>query len=172
MIELSRKDIERFWSYVERGSDDSCWLWRGAPGSSYGIFTLCRNGKATTHGAHRIAFLLEHHDPGDFLVLHSCDVPLCVNPGHLFLGTQADNVADRVAKGRSATGDRHGSRTHPERLARGASNGMSKLDEVAVSEIRRLAMTGVRHKDIAGMFGVSRSNVGEIVSRRTWRHVA
>lgn len=76
-----------------------CWLWTGNPNrDGYGKTKI--DGKTVL--VHRLSWLLsEHEDPGDLFVLHKCDVPCCVNPAHLFLGTQADNVADRVRKGRS-----------------------------------------------------------------------
>jgi len=90
---------ERFWKNVKK--TDSCWLWtaRGRCGSlGYGQFWLgYKDGKTT---AHRAAWILTFGDPKDLYVLHKCDNPLCVNPDHLFLGTQQDNVRDCFSKGR------------------------------------------------------------------------
>ena len=88
---------ERFWSKVEKG--DGCWLWRGAIGSHgrYGQFNVVNRSRPS----HRVAWeLVNGPIPAGLYVLHRCDVGLCVNPAHLFLGTQKDNMADMMAKGR------------------------------------------------------------------------
>src|SRR4051812_9455441 len=87
---------ERFWSRVNKTAN--CWLWTGAlDGYGYGYFYV---GDGRVAKAHRMAFLLTAFDPGELDVLHSCDNPRCVRPSHLFLGTQADNLADMRTKGR------------------------------------------------------------------------
>ena len=112
--------------------------------------------------AHRLAYV-EHHgltfeDIEGFVVMHTCDNPPCINPAHLRLGTQADNVADRDAKGR---------REGPA----GTKNGKARLTEGEVLAIRFLHATGTSLTQIARTFGVQRPAVWKIVNRRSWKHV-
>ncbi len=86
--------MERFWSKVDKSGD--CWLWRGSVNpQGYGTFSF--GGKS--RGAHRVSYLLSKGEIGDGLcVCHTCDNPPCVNPDHLWLGTQADNMRDMGSK--------------------------------------------------------------------------
>lgn len=100
--------ITRFWSKVDRRGADECWPWTGtiAKGSrvniKYGQFGLNKTaGGCKTYRAHRFAWLLANGAvPQDMNVLHRCDNPRCCNPGHLFIGTQRDNIEDQLEKGR------------------------------------------------------------------------
>jgi hypothetical protein len=100
----------RFWAKVNK--TESCWLWMAKCSyKGYGYFWL--DGRMQY--AHRVVWTLVNGSIPDKLhVLHTCDTPACVNPAHLFLGTNADNVADREAKGRTVRGDQAGARTKPE----------------------------------------------------------
>ncbi len=159
-------DERRLASFLEKISPEpnsGCWLWAASYGTvGYGQFW---NGE-TLIGAHRFSYEAHKGPIADGLyVLHKCDVRACVNPDHLFLGTQADNGADMVSKGRSCAGPRHGLRKHPERAARGERHGVSKLTEAQIGEIR--AAPGL-HKDIAAKFGISRQHVGAIKNGVVW----
>ena len=92
---MDDRDKARFFARVKRA--EQCWLWLGPPnGSGYGQFRLA--GK--TYGVHVISWRLHRGEvPRGMRVLHSCDVRLCVNPEHLWLGTQRDNLIDRSRKG-------------------------------------------------------------------------
>jgi len=109
----------RFWSHVAVGRPDGCWRWRGSvsgTGFKYGQ-VLWRSRYQTPQKAHRLAWELTAGPiPPGQCVLHRCDVPLCCNPAHLFLGTQADNVRDASQK-RRLTVARTRKLTLPDRLA-------------------------------------------------------
>ncbi len=117
-------------------------------------------------------------------MLHRCDNPPCVNPGHLFVGTKADNSADMVRKERSATGERHGLHKHPERRPRGDRHGMhlhpeavtrgeaqpnSRLTDESVRWIRSRPLPVV---EMAKTLGVNWSLVYKVLRREIWKHVA
>lgn len=100
---LFRSDIiARFWRFVEipANAPEACWLWTGsATGKAqHGQFALAHN---VNRYAHRVSWALHFNapPPADLKVCHRCDVPRCVNPAHLFLGTQGDNVRDAAQKG-------------------------------------------------------------------------
>src|SRR5690606_28396088 len=91
---------DKFMSKWEPVTETGCWLWTGAAGR-YGILVVRRNGKSKTLRAHRVAYeLFRGEVPAGQVVCHRCDVPFCVNPDHLFTGTQRDNLLDGVRKGR------------------------------------------------------------------------
>jgi hypothetical protein len=120
--------------------------------------------------AHRVAWQLENGSPGDLCVLHRCDNPPCVNPSHLFIGTQLDNIRDRTAKGRSSQQIVELNRCGANRVL-GERNGSARLTEADVRAIRRLVAECVERQTIAERFGVSTRTVWLISSRRRWRHV-
>ncbi len=168
---------ERFWAKVDKtpghGPWGNCWVWTGAKhhkdfNGGYGAFAPT-TGKSI--GAHR--FVLELTEcplkPGE-QALHRCDNPPCVNPAHIFRGTNQVNVADMVAKGRNAKGERNGSCLHPESRPRGEASGTSRLTVAVVAEIRRARAAGESTPSIAARLGVSPANVSKIAAGTLWRH--
>jgi hypothetical protein len=120
-------DVTRFWEKVFK--TDTCWLWTGWLHKGYGVMAINQDPVR----AHRFSWEL-HYGPipkGDeeICVLHKCDVPTCVRPEHLFLGTDKDNNADMIAKGRQSVGPEHGEKV---RRAREARANMQRLAEKAM----------------------------------------
>lgn len=131
----------------------------------YGVFGVSMKVKSAR--AHRVAWEFLYGDPGDLCVLHEGDNPSCCNPEHLFLGTQADNVQDKMGKGRH----RSGLKERPERAAKGERHGNARLTEDRVKEIcRRYTPRKVTLKQLAGEFGVSFTTVHRAL-RDGWGHV-
>ena len=141
--------IERFWSKVDKSGD--CWLWTSTVNASgYGVF-----GYGVPHQmrlAHRLAWLFTFGVEPDGFALHRCDTPACVNPAHLFLGTQADNLAEMRRKGR-------------ERHARGEEAGKAKLTRQQVLAIRRSTLS---QRALGALYGVSNTSIRSIQLRRSW----
>lgn len=172
----------RFWPRVAFG--DGCWNWTGKRnGGGYGVV----NVEGKTPLAHRVAWSLVNGPvPEGQRVLHRCDNPSCVRPDHLFLGTQADNLADMRQKGRAKPGpgakadqaainrprgDDHWSRRNPELVRRGERHHKAKMTAEQVIELRRLSSEGWSLARLAERFGIRISTASYIVRRETWRDI-
>lgn len=143
--------LERFDAKFVRGSDAECWMWTAGLRGGYGGIKVGR----TVRLAHRVAYELYIGPiPEGLCVCHHCDVRTCVNPAHLFLGTNADNVVDRNFKNRQA---------------RGEKIGRAKLTETKVLEIR--AAEGLSQRRLAASYGVSLSLISYIRNGKSWAHV-
>lgn len=130
-----------------------CWGWRGYTAEGYGQVQV--NGEQLT--AHRMSWEIYHSPiPDGMFVLHHCDDHICSNPDCLFLGTQADNIADMVGKRRHYKGIEHWK---------------AVLCEDDVRAIRSLYASGVVQTTLASQFGVVQTQVSNIVCRKSWRHV-
>jgi hypothetical protein len=188
MVEFAEKYIDRFWSRVKKSQDDQCWDWTGTiTHDGYGRILVYTKGIDTQYRTNRVAYFLSTGvDPGQYLVCHSCDNPLCCNPAHLWLGDNQANMLDMKKKRRGAIGlksgkytkpfatprgDRHGSKTKPWAVRRGVSNGMAKYTEAQVLNIRRLAREGVRPKEIMAMLNIPQTTFWNIVNGRCWKHL-
>lgn len=156
----ARSLSERFWEQVNPEPNSGCWLWDG-PFISFGYGHIAertgRNQKRTLK-AHRVSWEIHHGPiPDGLCVLHKCDTPACVNPDHLILGTNSDNVRDRDSK---------------QRQARGERNGAAKLTEQKVRDIRVLRKGGLTQQCIADMMGVNQTKISNVLRGETWKHVA
>lgn len=197
---ITDDDKAKFWGKVRIGEADECWPWmRATTRAGYG----CIRRRGEFLYAHRIAYFLDNGEPPTDkpIVCHTCDNPGCCNPAHLFAGSTKDNSVDMVSKERSAAGERHGLRKHPERvsrgknhyaktnpekLARGCRHGSrshpekvpmgikhwgAKHEERDIYEIRSLFAQGFSQGAIARKFNVAQSNISKIVRRKLWAHL-
>lgn len=167
---------ERFEERVDRSEGpDACWRWTGAiEASGYGRLT----DYWKKHSAHRLAYVFEHGEvPEGKNVCHSCDNRWCVNPAHLWAGTQRENVADMMAKGRA-------NRPGPINPLRGEAAPVAKLTAADVLAIRaaytnRRSAGAKTHRGdapcsirgLAEQYGVSTGAIHAIIQRRTWTHL-
>lgn len=133
----------RFWEKVDPSGD--CWVWTGrARNRGYGVVSVDGRGRL----AHRVAWELERGPiPEGLNVLHRCDNPPCVRPDHLFLGTQADNMADMTEKKR---------RRCP------------KLNQSTAANLRQDLSSGMTHRAAAAKYGISRGMVSHVHAGRAW----
>lgn len=147
----------RFFKRVIVGSTTECWPWTGSVIKA-GWHGQWRNASGQVELTHRAAWrLFKSPIPEGAFVLHRCDNPICVNPSHLFLGSQSDNMRDMWAKGRA----------RPKVLL-GEKHGMSKVTESMVREIRSSSLSGV---ELSRKFGITPTTVCDIRKRRTWDHL-
>lgn len=171
--------IDNFLSKVIK--TDTCWLWNGSIRTNgYGHYS--------NKQAHRLSYeFFISSIPKGFLVCHKCDVKLCVNPDHLFVGTQFDNMRDASTKGRmtwkenhlrtveperNAYGKRNGHYTHPEKELKGEDKTNAKLTNSKVLEIReeyKVLKTSTRK--LAKKYNLGRTTIVHLLKRDTWKHI-
>jgi hypothetical protein len=146
---------ERFWAKVIKTS--KCWLWNGSLRSGYGqLSETYRTQKYNKNwAAHRLSWTFHFGPiPKGLFVCHQCDNRACVNPSHLFIGTQQENLSDMVAKGRSTYGDR---------------NSNARLNTRQVITIRCLRKMGILPNYLSTRFGVSKTHVYRICKNLNWK---
>ena len=148
-MELTQQQKDNFWEKVNKS--DGCWEWTGAlVGGKYGRLCLTVDGKIQYLLAHRVSYVLvngdipEHDSYHGMCVLHKCDNTVCVNPSHLTLGTQQENLVDMMNKGRKS------------------------LKPSEVLEVRNLSQEGQNQTELATSFKVNRETISNIISRKTW----
>lgn len=151
-----KEDLQaRFDAKYEIAIGSECWLWTACTGTTgYGQIGVSAGRPAR---AHRVAWELHRGPiPEGLCVLHRCDVRHCVNPDHLFLGTQMDNIADREAKGRGQ---------------RGATNSRAQLTKDDIPVIRKALAAGEICRVVGARFGVTSSAISSVKHGRTWAWV-
>jgi hypothetical protein len=147
---------ERFWKKVEVLGPDECWQWTASKArGGYGQFCFQKRPER----AHRISYEITNGPiPPGLCVCHKCDDPGCCNPNHLFLGTNAENMTDKVEKGRQAR-------------VQGSDQGSSKLTEVDIPLIVAAYESGLTLAEVGVMFGVRGETVRGILRGDEWPHV-
>ncbi len=146
--------VLEFWTHTDRDAD--CWNWIGSKNDA-GYGKLWFTSKFWL--AHRFSYTIHCGEiPAGLLVCHHCDNPSCVNPEHLFLGTQKDNMIDCGSKGRIRVGDRKGER-HP----------LAKLTLGDVIVIK--SQVGANQNELARNYGVSSRTINDIITGKNWKHV-
>lgn len=145
---------ERFWKKVDKSSN--CWVWTASKSKrGYGHFKI----HSKVWQAHRYSWLIHYgYIPKGLCVCHVCDDPACVNPGHLWIGTQLENMQDKIKKGRL-------------RVGIGERHGHSKLSNKQVLKIRAIYSKGVTRASLAQKYRVTPANIGNVVNRKTWKHI-
>lgn len=143
---------EQFFRERSKVNPNGCWIWLRSRGPT-GYGCLRREGK--TRIAHRFSFEYFIGPIAEGLcVLHSCDTPSCINPAHLFLGTQAENMADKTRKGRQLKGEQHPG---------------ARMTEEIVREIR--AAVGCSSRELSEKYGISEEPIRRARLRLNWKHV-
>lgn len=158
-----RRVLSRLLSKIEIVGE--CWNWTGATFRDSGYGAINVGGQAML--AHRVSFL-QHGlgNPGELFVCHRCDNRLCINPSHLFLGTNRDNVDDMLRKGRQCRGQpRVDAALSAKRVA------LRKLTEEEVRLIFSRHAAGEDRFDLAAEFGVHHDTVYKLLTGHTWSHV-
>jgi len=155
-VERVSKVVSRFWLHVQKAAD--CWLWTGyLSDNGYGKLYY---RTSDWRYVHRLSYVLNSGRIPDQKeeVCHRCDVPACVRPEHLFIGTRLDNVRDMIDKGRGGRPPMHHGEEHPQAV----------LTDVEVADLRRLHATGsYQQRALAKQFGVSQSTVWRLVHQIT-----
>lgn len=149
---------DRFWSKVQKGEADGCWIWTGATSAGYGVIMTASamiDGKrhVETVGAHRLSYFFATGTWPTEDTRHRCHNTVCVNPAHLVPGTRFQNMQDMVEAGRSMTGE-----LQP----------MHKLTWAKVRDARRRHSEGVSARQLARDCGVSERTMRQCLARETW----
>ncbi len=155
---MRQETLERFNKFVKK-LKNGCWEWQGnLHKDGYGFFTFGSRQEL----AHRVAFkLFIGKLPTKMMVCHSCDYPACVNPMHLWLGTQSDNMKDMVLKKRNG-----GFTKNP---LRGEKHSNAKFTKKDIENIRKKAKKGISNSSLATQFGTNYKYIWKIINGLVWK---
>jgi len=162
---MNQDTIKRFWAKVEK--TDNCWLWTGSKrNKGYGAFVYAdKNGKVVQGRAHRFSYEIHVGEiPEGLFVLHKCDNPGCVNPDHLFVGTNQDNVTDMVSKGRHVRGGTYKKGNYKS----GESHHNAKLTWELVGRIREDKPT-MSYSQLSIKYKIAIGHLHRIITRKAWK---
>ncbi len=148
-VRVRPKDVTRFWFKVDIKGEDDCWLWKELVVDGYGQFRMDNSN----HRSNRLAyFLATGVDPKGWQVCHRCDIPLCCNPKHLFLGTGEDNQRDCAIKGRKP----------------------SRITPDIVREIRQICIPNDKEFSYSALgrrYGINPGVIWNVFNGKRWKHV-
>lgn len=150
---------ERFLNKIDNQKENGCIEWKGYTSitGGHGVLSIRIDGKAYMYKAHRLSYqFFKGEIPKNKLVLHNCNNVKCINPEHLRIGTQKENVLDRIKDGTDNKGERHG---------------MSKLTTSCILKIRELKKLNLNASEIGAHFNVSEWTIYDVLSKRRWSHV-
>lgn len=156
-MEIKRKSVQdRFMDKVMPEPNTGCWIWTASLNyKGYGQFGI--GGKYKSVTSHRVSYeMFKGIIHKDMHVLHHCDNPWCVNPDHLWLGTNNDNIQDKIEKQRTSKGENHA---------------RAKITTTDVLIIREARTHGFTYSAIAGYYNLGLTTVRSIVSKINWKHV-
>jgi len=148
--QLTNQEMQNFYSIINSIKSPKCWIWNHSLVHGYGLFM----GKS----AHRVSYeLYKGSIPKNMVVMHTCDNPSCVNPEHLEIGTQSENIADMIKKGRQSKGE---------------SKPTAKLTEKQVLEIRaKFKPRKYTYEMLSKEYGLAVRNICKIIARESWKHI-
>jgi hypothetical protein len=159
--QYKEKAIKRFFDTIEK-NQDGCWIWKGylcSPKKIYGLTSSRLDGKKKKILAHRLSYRLFNGDiPHGSCVLHTCDIPLCVNPDHLWIGSNYEYQKDMIEKGR-------------DKKSYGETCALSRFKTEEIIEIRKMRAEGFLFREIAEKFKTSTGNISSIVQKQSWKHI-
>lgn len=156
---MKKKDIDRFMSYVMPEPNTGCWFWTGAVigkgRKAHGVSYA--NGKRIL--AHRLSFII-HKDqiPEGLIICHHCDNPRCVNPDHLYAGTDQQNAMDKVRRGRNRNpvGEKHGRAVYTEDI---------------VTKALEMRLQGHTNVFIAKTLSIHERAITDFAAKKSWAHI-